>query len=61
MTPQDFIYQEAYRRFSKLGFKSDNCEAVARMAVDYWKKDNTAKVSVDKAVKEGKKIYKAFK
>ena len=58
MTPEDFIYKEAHKRFMALGGSDSHSGYVASEAVRMWKRNTKADKAIEEAVKQGKKTYK---
>lgn len=60
MKPNDFIYDQAYKKFYQEGFKDRECEHVGADAVNRWRKGRKAVDAVSEAIKHGKSAYKGM-
>ena len=61
MKPEDLIYNHTFKDFINQGFTDRDAGEVAASAIRNWKRGNRHKDAIDKAIKEGKKLYKKVK
>lgn len=58
-TPQDLIYDEAFKRLNKLGFAQRDCEEGGAEAVRMYRRNVKAFDAIERAIQQKKKAKKS--